>query len=233
MSAVTRRTAALIAIVFALIACGGGGDRDDDAAPSPGASSKSPGSGTPGAAPAKTVAAAPGTPKGWRTYSVSSIGLRFAYPPLKGSVTESTASDTGPRRAWSIRRSDRCDPRGNCRTYEFAAVNDGCPDAAPWPTFAHRWIETATTHRLSTCAGKSSFAIDALRTVERPDGIKGIIYDANLWFAGGEKIEGALAAVLDFPKGFHPRFEAIAFYFEDKTSLATVETVLRLVRLAT
>ena len=47
------------------------------------------------------------------------------------------------------------------------------------------------------------------------------------------KIPGALAAVLNFPKGFHKRYEAIAFYFEDPTPLDTVENVLRLVALKT
>jgi hypothetical protein len=215
-------------VVLALVGCEGPG-RVPDPPASPGGTTTSPG--TSAAAPAKTVAGVPGTPKGWRTYTFPSIGLRFAFPPQKGVVTESTASTSGPRRAWSIRRTDLCDPRGNCRTYEFAAVNDGCPDAEPWPTFAHRWIETAQSHRISTCAGKNSFAVDALRTIERPDGMRGIIYDANEWFPADAKMAGALAAVLDFPDGYHVRFEAIAFYFEGKTPLATVETVLRLGRL--
>lgn len=228
--AVTRRIAvAFVVLAFAAAGCEGPG-RVRDPSPTPGATAISPGA-TPGTTPAKTAAAVPGTPKGWKTYSFPAIGLRFAYPPLEGTVGESTASKSGPRRAWVQRRTDLCDPRGNCRTFEFAAVNDGCPDAAAWPTFAHRWTETASSHRISTCAGKNSFAVDALRTIERPDGLVGIVYDANAWFPAGEKIDGALAAVLNFPAGYHDRFEAIAFYFEDGASVAIAETVLRLVRL--
>ncbi len=172
------------------------------------------------------------TPKGWREYSLSSLGLRFAYPPLAGKISENTRSASGVRHSWIIRRSDRCNPRGECRAYEFAAVNDGCPDSAPWPTFAHRWRETANAHTISTCAGKDSFSFpNALRTMERPDGLRGIIYDANEWFGADARVQGAVAAVLNFPNGYHDRYEAVAFYFDDPLRLDTVETVLKLVAL--
>lgn len=215
----------LLAVVLAAAGCKSGGGSDPPVAATTG--SQLPVT-TP--SPARTVAPVPGTPKGWRTYVYKAAGLRFSFPPLKGIVTESGATGSGVRHAWSIRRSDLCDPRGICRTYEFAAVNDGCPASAPWPTFAHRWTETAQKHLISTCAGKNSFEIVARRVVERPDGLRGVIYDANQWF-GDAKIAGAMAAVLDFPKDFHDRYEAIAFYFEGPISLSAIETVLRLVKL--
>jgi hypothetical protein len=184
---------------------------------------------TPSASPKAPAIKAP---KGWKTFSYQTIA--FAYPPLPGAVTAASDGETGPRYAWTIRRSDRCDPRGTCRSYEFAAVNDGCPGTEGWPTFAHRWIQSVEKHSVSTCAGKDSIEINPLRIVTRADGLKGVIYDANVWFASkaDAKISGALAAVLNFPKGFHERYEAIAFYFEDPTALDTVETVLRSVSLA-
>lgn len=217
-----------LAIALLLAACEGGGG--DEAGPPPVAGGTRT---TPGApVPTKTAyAASVPTPKGWREYAYPSIGLRFAYPPLAGSVRENSRAAEGVRHSWIIRRSDRCNPRGECRAYEFAAVNDGCPDSAPWPTFAHRWIETETRHRISTCAGKNSFPLKkALRTVERPDGLRGIVYDANFWF-GDARVPGAIAAVLNFPDGYHKRYEAVAFYFDDPIPLDDVETLLKLVTL--
>lgn len=191
------------------------------------------GSPTPTAPPPPPATSAIKAPKGWKTFSYQKIA--FAYPPLAGTVKAASDGETGPRHAWTIRRSDLCDPRGTCRSYEFAAVNDGCPGTDGWPTFAHRWIQSGGTHSVSTCAGKDSFGIKPLRIVTRSDGLKGVIYDANVWFTSkaDAKIPGALAAVLNFPKGFHKSYEAIAFYFEDPTPLDTVETVLRTVALQT
>ncbi|MEX2554467.1 MAG: hypothetical protein WEB06_02420 [Actinomycetota bacterium] len=190
------------------------------------------GSVTPAPSPSPAApAAAIKAPNGWRTFAYQTIA--FAYPPLPGTVSAASDGETGPRYAWTIRRSDRCDPRGTCRSYEFAAVNDGCPGTEGWPTFAHRWIQSGGKHSVSTCAGKDSFEIKPLRIVTRPDGLSGVIYDANAWFVSKAdvRIPGALAAVLNFPKGFHARYEAIAFYFEDPAALDTIETVLRAVTL--
>ncbi|MGH2784286.1 MAG: hypothetical protein ACRDJ1_03430 [Actinomycetota bacterium] len=227
--AVVSGSMKIVGVVLALLLCAcEGGGRSTSSDPDPTVTATD----IDRPVPAKTLPAVPGTPKGWRTYTYSALGLRFSYPPLKGTVTESSATASGVRHAWSIRRADRCDPRGVCRTYEFAAVNDGCPESDPWPTFAHRWTETAEKQVIATCAGKSSFEITARRVIERPDGLRGVIYDANQWF-GDAKVPGALAVVLDFPKGYHDRYEAVAFYFEDATSLSAIETVLRLVKLDT
>jgi len=229
-----RRTSTYLAIALMVVAAA----CSDSTPGSAGSESPTPnGSGSvtpaPSPSPSAPLAAAIKAPKGWRTFSYQTIA--FAYPPLPGAVTAASDGETGPRYAWTIRRSDRCDPRGTCRSYEFAAVNDGCPGTEGWPTFVHRWIQSVEKHSVSTCAGKDSIEINPLRIVTRADGLKGVIYDANVWFASkaDAKISGALAAVLNFPKGFHKRYEAIAFYFEDPTALDTVETVLRSVSLAT
>lgn len=219
----TRVPLLCLAIALLLGACEGGGGDEPDLPPTPGGTQTTPG-------PSVYAASVP-TPKGWREYTYPSIGLRFAYPPLPGSVAENSRAADGVRHSWIIRRTDRCNPRGECRAYEFAAVNDGCPESAPWPTFAHRWIETQTAHTISTCAGKDSFPLKkALRTVERPDGLRGIVYDANVWF-GDARVPGAIAAVLNFPAAYHDRYEAVAFYFDDPISLDTVETLLKTVTL--
>lgn len=188
-------------------------------------------SGSPTPPSSSSPAPAIKAPKGWKTFSYQK--LAFAYPPLAGTVKAASDGETGPRYAWTIKRSDLCDPRGACRSYEFAAVNDGCPGTDGWPTFAHRWIRDGAKHSVTTCEGKTSVKISPLRIVTRTDGLSGVIYDANAWFTskGDAKIPGALAAVLNFPKGFHKNYEAIAFYFEDPTSLDTIETVLRVVTL--
>ncbi len=205
--------------------CSGPTDRG-----SPQESPSSPTPSTVGATPAssatpKTIKA----PKGWKTFSYRTIA--FAYPLPPGTVKEASDGEDGPRRGWTVKRSDLCDPRGTCRSYEFAAVNDGCPGTDAWPTFAHRWLMSGSKHELSTGAGKGRIEIEPIRIVERPDGLRGIVYDANAWFPKDRKIEGALGAVLNFPAGYHKNYEAIAFYFEDPTPLETIEQVLRLVRL--
>ena len=221
-----RRTVATLALLALVGACGGsGGDRSAnpiESSPAPSAIGSTP---APSAAP-KTIKA----PKGWKTFSYRTIS--FAYPLPPGTVKEVSNGEDGPRHGWIVERSDLCDPRGTCRSYEFAGVNDACPDAVPWPTFAHRWIVSGSQNQISTCAGKDRLDVAPLRVVERPDGLRGIIYDANEWFSKDRKIPGALAAVLNFPAGFHKNYEAIAFYFEDPTPLETIEQVLRLVTLS-
>lgn len=220
-----RNGACLLVAMLALVtsAC------SDTASPLPGTASTSP----PASGSTKPASSTQATraPKGWKTFAYQTIA--FAYPPLPGTVRVASDGESGPRHAWTIRRSDTCDPLGHCRTYEFAAVNDGCPGTEGWPTFAHRWIQIGGKDLLSTCQGKDPFQIEPIRVVRRPDGLKGVIYDANEWFTSKQdvKIEGALAAVLNFPNGFHKNFKAIAFYFEDPVPLVTVETVLRLVKL--
>ncbi len=184
---------------------------------------------TPGSSTASPPAEAIAAPKGWPTFSYQKIA--FAYPPVPGTFGASSASDGGTRRAWFIKRSDLCDPRGTCRTYEFAAVNDGCPATGGWPTYAHRWIQSGSTHSVTTCAGEDSFKIQPLRIVTRPDGLRGVIFKAKELYPAGQTVDGSLAAVLNFPKKFDKHYEAIAFYFEGPTPLDKVETVLRAVAL--
>jgi hypothetical protein len=222
------RRAGLIVVSVALVAAACTSPKGDGLVrPSP---TSPPAAASTTAAPSKAPLPAIQPPKGWKVFAHQTIA--FAYPPLPGTVKGASNGETGPRYAWTIKRSDLCDPRGACRSYEFAAVNDGCPGTEGWPTFAHRFIQSGFESFISTCAGKDSFHIEPLRVVTREDGLKGVVYDANEWFGKNDpKIEGALAAVLNFPKGFHKRYEAIAFYFEDPTPLDTVESVLRLVRL--
>jgi hypothetical protein len=186
---------------------------------------------TPAASTASPPAGAIAVPKGWPTFSYQKIS--FAYPPVPGTFEASSATDGGVRRAWFIKRSDLCDPRGTCRTYEIAAVNDGCPATGGWPTFAHRWIQSGDTHSVTTCAGEDSFKIKPLRIVTRPDGLRGVIFRAKELYPAGQTVGGSLAAVLNFPKKFDKHYEAIAFYFEGPTPLDRVETVLRVVALKT
>ncbi|MGH2726779.1 MAG: hypothetical protein ACRDKS_07355, partial [Actinomycetota bacterium] len=91
--------------------------------------------------------------------------------------------------------------------------------------------ESGGTHTVSRCEGVDPIEIQPLRVVSRPDGLRGVIYDANVWFPKGSSIPGAIAAVLNLPKGFHPNYEALALYFEDPTSLDAIEHALKLVRL--
>jgi hypothetical protein len=221
-----RRKAAsvLLAVALAAAGCEGSGGND----PPPEATGGSP---TPGGSPwaARTVEPAPGTPKGWQTFASDAIGIRFAYPAVAGSITE---SPTGVRHSWIVRRTDRCNARAECRAYEFAAVNAGCPESAPWPTFAHRWAERGSARQIFTCEGRNAFPLPrALRTIDRADGLRGIIYDANVWFGRQSRVPGAIAAVLNFPAGYHDRYRAVAFYFDDPVSLDVVERVLELVAL--
>lgn len=217
---------AAIAVLLALLAACAGSAGDGSANPV----ETSPAPSTAGTTPVSSPTTKPiKPPKGWRVFSYRTIS--FAYPVPPGTVKEVSDGKGGPRHGWRVERSDLCDPRGTCRTYEFAAVNDGCPPTALWPTFAHRWLASGSMHEVSICAGKDRIDVTPLRVVERPDGLRGIIYDANEWFSKDQKIAGALAAVLNFPKGFHRNYEAIAFYFEDPTPLDTIEQVLELVAL--
>lgn len=219
----------LLALALVVVAaCNSGGE--NAARPSP-STPGSPASST-SAPPATTPSAPVAVPRGWRKLAHPDAGIVFWFPPLPGKLGQGVdATADGPRFRWTIKRSDLCDPRGMCRAYEFAAVNDGCPGNTHFPTLAHRWKESGGKHSISRCDGGDSFAITPLRIVTRADHLHGVIYDANVWFPKGQKIPGALAAVLNFPKSFHPNFEAIAFYFEDATSLDVIETVLRLVKL--
>ncbi|MGH2726777.1 MAG: hypothetical protein ACRDKS_07345 [Actinomycetota bacterium] len=173
----------------------------------------------------------PSVPAGWNAYAFEEPNVWFAYPPLVGNTTrDGHPADGGRRFSWAIERTDRCD-QGVCRSYEFAAVNNGCPSSDGWPTYVHEWIEENGKYLLNSCTGTDAFEIEPLRVVVRPDGLRGIIYDASVWLSPESGIDGARAAVLNFPAGFHPEFEAIAFYFEDPTPLDTIEQVLKLVRL--
>ena len=219
----------LVALTLLAAACSDTAPRSKGPPPSPTpitTDSPAPGSSTSSPPPGAIKA-----PKGWPTFSYPKIS--FAYPPVPGTFEASNATDGGVRRAWFIKRSDICDPRGACRIYEFAAVNDGCPATEGWPTYVHRWIQSSSTHSVTTCDGEFSFKIHPLKIVTRPDGLRGVIFKSKELYPSGQTVEGSLAAVLNFPKKFDKHYEAIAFYFEGPTPLDRVETVLRAVALKT
>ncbi len=179
-----------------------------------------------------SVAESSAIPSDWATYENSGLGLSFRYPRMPGAV-ETESGVYGSKRdrfAWAVTRSDDC--RDNvCRSYEFAALNDDCPPTEGWPTYAHEWYERGGRYYVNSCHGTDPFEVSPTRVVSRSDGIRGIIYDANVWF-DPQRIPGAVAAVLNLPTGYHPSFEAIAFYFEDPTPTRDIELVIRSVRLS-
>jgi hypothetical protein len=218
-----RIGATLLTIAFLSSACA-------SEQPPRGAATSTPKAGEASRSP--SVTESPAIPADWASYENSELGLSFRYPRIPGTVeTESGVyGSERDRFAWAVTRSDDC--RDNvCRSYEFAALNDDCPPTEGWPTYAHEWYERGGRYYVNSCHGTDPFEVSPIRIVTRSDGLRGIIYDANVWLDPG-RITGALAAVLNLPTGYHPNLEAIAFYFEDPTPTGDVELVIRSVRLS-
>ena len=172
------------------------------------------------------------TRQGWMIFESEDLNLRMELPALADPITYTYAEwptrdfdPTGTEVSWVVYdpSEEVSRPIIGCVSEDYQMGREG------FPTDAIRWTQEGSQTFIEYPLGKK-LEVTPLRVVAHPQGVEGLIVDPNDFFFTDEMLSNPervdRLAILNFPEGYHPKLECLAFYFYDETSLDTLEEVL-------